>query len=337
VAASSLAVASSGRKSHYDRQELADLWEHYGGKNTAEAVAIAWRESRGNAHARNKNTNGTVDRGLWQINSVHGALSTYDPLANARNAVGFWKARGFRDWRLNGNPLAGTNMAAARRAVRRFHRHRTLHQPELPSSGGTTTSTGTGSITDFGTSGDTGRRKHFGMPPSKHFGGGPGRHITPGAGDKDDTRFGIPTVEDTVLGTPEQAIQADIALAELTPDSADDIAAYTRLETLYTKQLNAARKSGNKANIATAAQNLKGVRDTLAALRAPGDTAGSSPAELLQQILDELKTRNQLANSLSSTAGGVALRTLTDLINNNLGMRTNRRVQTPSFGEVARA
>ena len=31
--------------------------------------------------------NGTVDRGYWQVNSIHGALSTYDPAGNARAAV----------------------------------------------------------------------------------------------------------------------------------------------------------------------------------------------------------------------------------------------------------
>ena len=33
------------------------------------------------------NGNGTVDRGYWQINSVHGSLSTYGAAGNARAAV----------------------------------------------------------------------------------------------------------------------------------------------------------------------------------------------------------------------------------------------------------
>ena len=32
-------------------------------------------------------SNGTVDRGYWQINSIHGVLSTYDAAGNARAAV----------------------------------------------------------------------------------------------------------------------------------------------------------------------------------------------------------------------------------------------------------
>lgn len=51
------------------------------------AAAIALAESSGRANASNTNTNGSIDRGLWQINSIHGGLSTFDPLANARAAL----------------------------------------------------------------------------------------------------------------------------------------------------------------------------------------------------------------------------------------------------------
>jgi hypothetical protein len=44
-------------------------------------------ESGGNSGATDCDSNGSVDRGLWQINSVHGSLSTYDPMSNARAAV----------------------------------------------------------------------------------------------------------------------------------------------------------------------------------------------------------------------------------------------------------
>lgn len=75
--------------SSYSKAQLEGLWEQAGGSpadaNTAAAVALA--ESSGNPSATNINTNGTTDRGLWQINSIHGTQSTYDPLANARAAV----------------------------------------------------------------------------------------------------------------------------------------------------------------------------------------------------------------------------------------------------------
>lgn len=73
------------------RQQIETLWVQAGGnpQKASEASAIAMAESGGNPDAiNNKNANGTTDRGLWQINSVHGSLSTLDPLANARAAVG---------------------------------------------------------------------------------------------------------------------------------------------------------------------------------------------------------------------------------------------------------
>jgi len=64
---------------------LEELWEEAGG-SPAEAVmaaSIAMAESSGQQFAT-----GTVgERGYWQINPNHGALSTYDPLGNAKAAV----------------------------------------------------------------------------------------------------------------------------------------------------------------------------------------------------------------------------------------------------------
>jgi hypothetical protein len=70
-------------------QCLENLWESAGGSSSEAFMAaeIAMAESSGDQYDTNKNTNGTVDRGYWQINSVHGALSTFDAYANARSAV----------------------------------------------------------------------------------------------------------------------------------------------------------------------------------------------------------------------------------------------------------
>lgn len=69
--------------------ELEAYWILAGGKPSAAptAAAVAMAESHGNPNATNQNNNGTTDRGLWQINSIHGSLSTFDPLANAKAAV----------------------------------------------------------------------------------------------------------------------------------------------------------------------------------------------------------------------------------------------------------
>jgi hypothetical protein len=73
----------------YTPAQLAQLWTRNGGSKAtaALAVAVAMAESGGRADAQNHNTNGSTDRGLWQINSVHGSLSTFDPNANAKAAV----------------------------------------------------------------------------------------------------------------------------------------------------------------------------------------------------------------------------------------------------------
>ena len=92
---------SGGATGGYTKAQLMRLWIAAGGPasqaNTAAAIALA--ESGGNPNAVNHNKDGSIDRGLWQINSVHGALSTFGVQANARAAVQLFKARhGFGDW-----------------------------------------------------------------------------------------------------------------------------------------------------------------------------------------------------------------------------------------------
>lgn len=73
----------------YTYAQLEQIWIANGGSPVAApiAAAIAMAESGGGANSTNNNSNGTQDRGLWQINTVHGAQSTFDPNANAAAAV----------------------------------------------------------------------------------------------------------------------------------------------------------------------------------------------------------------------------------------------------------
>ena len=73
----------------YSYAQLKSLWTQQGGNPLYAdlAAAVAMAESGGKSDATNTNTNGSVDRGLWQINSVHGGQSTFDPIANAKAAV----------------------------------------------------------------------------------------------------------------------------------------------------------------------------------------------------------------------------------------------------------
>lgn len=73
--------------------DLQNLWIQAGG-NPAKAkiaAAVAMAESGGRRTAQHRNSDGSIDRGPWQINSVHGAQSTLDPRGNARAAVAISK------------------------------------------------------------------------------------------------------------------------------------------------------------------------------------------------------------------------------------------------------
>lgn len=70
------------------------------GQNAVIATAIALAESKGDTDAIHHNSNGTVDYGVWQINSVHGALlnshNWRDPSDNAE--MMFTISNGGRNW-----------------------------------------------------------------------------------------------------------------------------------------------------------------------------------------------------------------------------------------------
>lgn len=84
----------------YTFQQLKDLWIQAGGSPTYAdmAASVALAESGGRADAVNaSNNDGSIDRGLWQINSIHGDQSVLDPIANARAAVAI--SKGGTTWR----------------------------------------------------------------------------------------------------------------------------------------------------------------------------------------------------------------------------------------------
>jgi Lysozyme like domain len=73
----------------FNYAQLEGIWIAAGGnkQTAAMAAAIAMAESGGNSQASNTNSNGSIDRGLWQINSSNGSGSTFDVMTNARTAV----------------------------------------------------------------------------------------------------------------------------------------------------------------------------------------------------------------------------------------------------------
>lgn len=83
----------------YSFRQLEELWIGAGGPRLEApyAAAIALAESKGVPTAEDHNQNGSIDRGLWQINSVHGSLSTTDVAANAKAAVQVFNEAG-KSW-----------------------------------------------------------------------------------------------------------------------------------------------------------------------------------------------------------------------------------------------
>lgn len=90
----------------YSFRQLEALYVQAGGSSKLAPVmaAIAKAESSGNPQARHINSNGSIDQGLWQINTSNSALyqgkNIYDPLENARVAVRLAEHSGnkLRNW-----------------------------------------------------------------------------------------------------------------------------------------------------------------------------------------------------------------------------------------------
>jgi len=83
----------------FNYAQLEGIWILAGGnaQSAAMAAAIAMAESGGNANASRTNSNGSIDRGLWQINSSNGSGSSFDVMTNARTAV--FMSNGGSNWR----------------------------------------------------------------------------------------------------------------------------------------------------------------------------------------------------------------------------------------------
>jgi Lysozyme like domain len=83
------AIRGTARGGTLDCVGLERLWEQAGGSPSEAftAAEIAMAESGGQQYATDTNGGRSTDRGYFQINSTHGALSTYDAYGNARAAV----------------------------------------------------------------------------------------------------------------------------------------------------------------------------------------------------------------------------------------------------------
>lgn len=129
--------------SNYSFAQLQAIWIQAGGSPlySSMAAAIALAESGGNPNNSNNNSNGTTDRGLWQINSIHGSQSTFDPLANAKSAVAISKnGTNWRPWctAWSDGRCGGTFMGSGSPVLK--------HLPAGASTGGTPASGSDGTV-----------------------------------------------------------------------------------------------------------------------------------------------------------------------------------------------
>jgi len=108
---------------HYSAVQVAQLAQQAGfaGNDWVVSVAVAEAESAGWTHARLINTDCSVDRGLWQINSYwHGEVSdgcAFDPTCNAQATHTIWANGGWTQWTTYNNGAYQSHMAEAQAAV----------------------------------------------------------------------------------------------------------------------------------------------------------------------------------------------------------------------------
>lgn len=97
------AATHGGAKTALDKftyNERMELWIRNGGRKSAApmAAAISTAENvSGDPNATHRNDDGTIDTGLWQINSVHGIANLKDPDTNAKAAIRI--SNNGRNWR----------------------------------------------------------------------------------------------------------------------------------------------------------------------------------------------------------------------------------------------
>lgn len=89
------------------------------GARLVTSLAVAKAESGWRENAVNRsNSDGSTDRGLWQINSIHGARSTFDPEGNARAAYAISsRGRNWRPWVAYSSGAYRQHLSAARSAA----------------------------------------------------------------------------------------------------------------------------------------------------------------------------------------------------------------------------
>ena len=89
------------------------------GADLVTSVAVALAESRGDVKAQHRNTNGSTDYGLWQVNSIHNypVADLLTAMGNAKAAHEIWARDGWRAWAAHNNSSYLLFKARASKAI----------------------------------------------------------------------------------------------------------------------------------------------------------------------------------------------------------------------------
>jgi hypothetical protein len=302
--------------------QIKSLWTRAGGSSSAQnmAAAIAMAESGGRADAVSPpNSDGSVDRGLWQINSIHGALSTTNRLGNARAAVSISSnGRNWNPWTVFKTGAYKRFLGASRNAdggsggsSRSGAKAKTYKQNQTASGGAlggydpavvyATENAAAENLPDP----ITGRRAGAAGFTQRQSSGPLGRPIKGGGPTK-----GISTAEGSAARTCPQHRPRGSAL-------------------------DAARASGDPRAVSQAATDLASARDALLGL-----TDAINQANEIQRERDELNTTiaaNQTKILALANQGPQIVAAVVAAVSGGIGGQVGLGMQTPGFaGQVAR-
>lgn len=291
--------------------------------NASIAAAVAMAESGGDPKASNRNTDGSIDRGLWQINSVHGALSTFDVAGNTRAMDRI--SRNGTTW----TPWVTFKTGAYRKFLPAAQRAKSNTSARAGGRVGTPSAKkGTGSAGGGFLSGLV--RKQQIQEGSSFTQGEAKTSSNPAIADN----VGAPTGKSVAEFLREQrydSANAALALAGLTEDKADDLTALGTLQGLTSADLAAAQGRGDNKAIIELAGALKSVNDQIKGLKESMEENAAAINAARADAERQLKEQAQRDLRLSQSQYGVLAKAVSDVANGGIGGKVGLGFMTPGF------
>lgn len=299
--------------------QIENLWTRQGGDRRKQAIAaaIAMAESSGRPGVTHRNADGSIDRGLWQINSTWGALSTTSRAGNARAAIQIsHNGRDWSPWTTFRNGAYRRFLSAAQRVARSGRgaaagKGGGSRFDVAPTFGGAVVGGG------FGTGATAGVPSFGGVVNGPMFGAGAGVFT--------------PTGDEPIPPSSLDYLDAAVAQAALTPGTADDLSAETARRDYWQDMFNRVNVPGADPRIVTAvATALKGEIDAVNSLKESIDGQTEVQKQLTaatQQLADEQTAIRKLAQ----TQGPQLVAGLAALLSGGIGGKVALGFQTPGF------